>query len=121
MRGETGFGRVPNMDWEQLKKNDPELYELEMADQDLEKKTYEASNQYRRADKGQREELKKQIQELANKHFDVRQKRRQLHLERLEKELQKLREELARRSESREQIVTRRLAELTGDRGELDF
>ena len=73
------------------------------------------------ADKGQREELKKQIQELANKHFDVRQKRRQLHLERLEKELQKLREELARRSESREQIVTRRLAELTGDRGELDF
>lgn len=104
-----------------MRRTDPEMYELEQSDHELERATFALSNQFRNAPMEQRAELKKQIQEHVTKHFEVRQKKRQLQLSRAEKELQRLREELKRRDEAKEQIVTRRVSEITGERGELDF
>ena len=44
-----------------------------------------------------------------------------LELERLRKELERLEGSMSRRSEAREAIVHRRIAELVGDEDELDF
>ena len=121
-RGGQRPGAGPRMfDWQELKKNDPELFELESQDQEFERKTFELVGQYRNAPAEQRPELKKQIQESVTKHFEVRQKKRQLQLTRMEKELQRMRDEIKRRGEAQEEIVGRRLAELLGERGDLDF
>jgi hypothetical protein len=97
------------------------MYELEVADQELERRTFEKSQQLRRAGGDQRESLRKELNEVVSRHFEVRQQRRELMLQRMEKELSRMREELKKRSELREQIVNRRLSELTGERGDLDF
>jgi len=55
------------------------------------------------------------------KHFEVRQQRRQLQLARFEKELQRMREEIERRNEKRAEIVGKRIAELVGERSDIDF
>ena len=69
----------------------------------------------------QKEALKKQIQEIVQKHFEVRQSRRELHLKRLQEELERFAGAMERRNEGRAEIVERRVAELTGETGELDF
>lgn len=113
--------RGPGMDWEQLRRDDPEMFELMKSDQDMEGQEFELAEQLRKAKGEQRDALKKQIQEVVQKHFDVRQKRRQLNLTRIEQDLQRMRDELKRREEARESIIKRRTMELVGDRDELDF
>jgi uncharacterized protein YPO0396 len=115
-------GMGPRMNsWEDLKRIDPEMYELEKQDQDLERKTFELASQFRNAPLDQRAEMKKQVEETVTKHFDVRQKKRQLQLSRMEKELQRMREEIQRRGDAQKEIVGKRLTELLGEKGELDF
>lgn len=116
-----GGMRGPGMDWEQLRRDDPEMFELMKSDQDMEGQEFELAEQLRKAKGEQRDALKKQIQEVVQKHFDVRQKRRQLNLTRIEQDLQRMRDELKRREEARESIIKRRTMELVGDRDELDF
>ncbi len=106
---------------EELQKYDPELYELETADRELERASFELGQQYRRAPREQQQELHAQLIVLVNKHFDARQARRQLHIQRLEEELKKLRGSIERRTELRDQIVERRVAELVGEEFDLDF
>lgn len=114
-----GFG--PPTDWEQMKRVDPEMYKLEMADQEMERQTSELSMQYRRAPKDQKPELRKELEEVVSKHFEVRQEKRQLQLTRLEKELQRMRDEIERRTQKRAEIVGKRLSELVGERSDIDF
>lgn len=106
---------------EALKQYDPELYELEMADQELDRKTNELSLNYRRASAEERKDLRKELEAALNKHFDVRQQRRKLQLARLEKELQRMRDEIEGRNDKRADIVGKRLHELVGDSADLDF
>ncbi|MFO0869784.1 MAG: hypothetical protein U0935_12700 [Pirellulales bacterium] len=123
MGGPAGprFGGPRQGDLDDLKRFDPEMYELEVQDRELERKTFELSSQYRTAPADQRTELKSQVQDAVKRHFEVRQKKRQLQLSRLEKELQRMREEMKRRDDAQEEIVGKRLSELLGERGELDF
>ena len=107
--------------WDDLEQNDPELFKLEKADIELERETFELSNEYRRAPKNKRDEMKKQLDELVDNHFEVRQQRRKLHIKRLEEELQRMREAIDNREELRDQIIGRRVSELTGERFDLDF
>lgn len=107
--------------WEQMKKHDPEMYELEMADLEMERKTHDLSRGFHMAPKDKQDELRKEIREVVTKHFEVRQQRRKLQLERMEKELKRMRDEIARRNDARDQVVNKRVADLTGERGELDF
>lgn len=109
------------MDWEHLKKVDPEMYKLELADDEMERQTSELSMQFRRAPKDQKPELRKQLEETVVRHFEVRQEKRQLQLTRLEQELQRMREEIERRSEKRAEIVGKRIGELVGERSDIDF
>ncbi len=100
---------------------DPEMAELDQADFELSRKTTDAVLRYRHAPVEDREQLKKELTELVNRHFDVRQQRRELQLKRLEEELQRLRESIEARSEAREQIVNKRIAELLGEKADLSF
>ena len=120
------MGQGPGMmgrgtDWRELQRTDPELYEAERQDMELERKTFELVGQFRQARPEERETLKTAIQETVVKHFEVRQRKRQLQLARLERELKRMREEIQRRDEAKDQIVGRRLKELIGEPGDLDF
>jgi len=106
---------------EELKELDPEMYELEKADRELDRQTLDLSEQYRRAPKDKQEALQKQLAEAVSKHFDVRQSRRELHLKRLADELDKLRESITRRNDVRDQIIGKRVAELIGEQDDLAF
>lgn len=117
--GRYGGGRERDLD--DLRRSDPEMFELESSDRELERRGWELSQQFRRSNGNEKDALRKQISETVNQHFDVRQKRRELMLARMEKELARMREELKKRSELREQIMNRRMNELTGERNELDF
>ena len=120
--GMPGMGGMRGgMDWEQMRRDDPEMYELMKSDTEMERQEFDLSDQLRQAKGDQREALKKQIQELVQKHFDVRQKRRQLNLTRIEQDLQRMRDELKRREDARESIIKRRAQELVGDHDDLDF
>lgn len=117
-----GFlGGRDNRRFEELKQYDPEMYELEKSDADLERQTFELSQRFRSIPRDQQEAVKKQIAEVVEKHFDVRQARRQLQLKRLQEELEQLRTAIDRRNQIRAEIVQRRVAELTGQTSELDF
>ena len=104
-----------------MKKNDPEMYELQSKDEELDRATLELSQQLRRAPRDQHDALKKQLQDLVQQHFDARQARRDLQLKRLETELERMRDSMRKRIELRDQIVGRRVAELTGEQNDLDF
>lgn len=111
----------PPLDWQRLEQDDPEMYALLKADHEMERKTLEISNQLRQLPRDQRVKLKEELTTLLNEHFDVRQKRRELQIKRMEEELKKLRDGITKRSESRKEIVGKRLNELTGDENDQDF
>lgn len=117
----SGIGYALSNDLEHLKQIDPEMFELERRDRELERRSLELSMQYRRASPEQIEALAKQVSELVGEHFEVRQKRRELQLKRLEDELKQLRSTLERRAAAREQIIQKRVSELTGKEDPLDF
>lgn len=97
------------------------MAELEELDLGLERETHEISRRVRSASAEEREEMMKRLTAVVNKHFDVRQQRRELQLRRMEEELKRLKEVISKRNEAREQIVKKRLGELIGEQGELEF
>ncbi len=115
------FGGRDPRELEELKRIDPELYELEKSDQDLERQTFGLAQQLRRAPPDQQEKIRQQIPELVAKQFEVRQSRRELHLKRLQEELEELRQAILRRNEMRDEIIARRINELIGAQSDLDF
>lgn len=118
-------GRGEEARLEALQKYDPELYELEKKDRELERSSVELGQHYRRLSPEQQRErgqaMKNALQTNVDKHFEVRQARRQLQLKRLEEELNRMRAAIERRNELRKQIVERRVMELIGEQNELDF
>jgi hypothetical protein len=58
---------------------------------------------------------------VVTKHFDVRQQRRELELKRMDEQLQRLRDAIKKRQDSRQRIIDRRVSELVGSDGSLDF
>lgn len=65
-------------------------------------------------DEEQREQLRRELAELLGQAFDQRREHQQREIERLEARLQEIRELDQRRAERKDEIVRRRLAELTG-------
>ncbi len=100
---------------------DEEMNELMRADAELEHKTLLLASRYQAARSEQKSELKQELAETINKHFDVRQKKRELQVKRMEESLDKLREAIRKRAEAREEIESKRLGQLTGDRSDLEF
>lgn len=104
-----------------MEQEDPEMYALIKADDDLGMQSYGLAEQVRKATGDERTKLKQQLEDLLNKHFDVRQQRRQLQIKRMEEELKRLQEAVEKRSESREALVRQRIAELLGEQADLGF
>jgi hypothetical protein len=123
-RGEPGGPLIAGrrrIDWEMLKKYDPELYDLERQDVEWEHKCQELSGQLRRAMPEFREAIRAELSDAVARHFDVRQQRRRLQLKRLEDELAKAREAVEKRDSARDELIAERLAELTGEADPLGF
>jgi septum formation topological specificity factor MinE len=100
---------------------DEEMAELMQSDMELEHQTMHLAHRLRGAKTDQAETLKTELSEVISKHFDVRQQKRELQIKRMEESLEKLRETVKKRAEAREEIVKKRLGELVGEQGELDF
>ena len=114
MLGPPDRGRTGGMGLHVGAQADPEMYELVVADEKLERESHGLAQHYRRIPKEERTELRREVTRLAEKHFDVRQQRRMLELKRLQEELQRLRRALELRAEARQKLIDRRVSELVG-------
>jgi hypothetical protein len=119
--GPLGPGMMPGQDLRRMQQEDPEMYDLLVADDELDRQALEKAEQVRRATTDDRERLKAELADVVGKHFEARQKRRELQLKRMEEEIQRLREAIKARNDAREDIVNKRITELTGDANPLDF
>ena len=117
--GSPGIGRPP--DWQRMQQEDPEMYQLLVSDDELDRQALEMAEQVRRAKPEEREKLKATLKDIVGKHFEVRQQRRELQLKRMEEEIQRLRDAIKTRNDAREDVVNKRITELTGDVNPLDF
>jgi hypothetical protein len=115
-----GFAPPPR-DAEWLRRDDPEMSKLLEADREYERRTMDLAERYRRVGEGDRGALRKELAEVVTKHFEVRQQRRELELKRMDEQLARLRDAIKKRQESRQRIIDRRVSELVGSDGSLDF
>ena len=104
-----------------MKDHDPEMYALLKEDQDFDRASHDLAMQLRRAPTDQKESLKTKLTDAISKQFEARQKRRELELKRLTEELTRIRDQIKKRTEAKDSIIQRRLSELTGQEGDLDF
>ena len=100
---------------------DPEMYKILIKDRDFEHGSMQLSQLFHHSPEEAQAEVKKQIEEIVAEHFKVRQQRRQLELTRLEKELDRLKTAIKLRQEARDDIIKRRVKQLTGESDPLDF
>jgi hypothetical protein len=108
------FGAAPD---------DPEMQEINSADDRLERETQALAQRIRqsRGSPEEREGLKKRLNEMVNEHFEIRQTRRRLELKRLEDQIARLRQAIEKREANREALIRERLAQLGGEHEELGF
>ena len=114
------FGHL-RPDFDSLKQRDPEMHRLLKTDHDLDRQTRDLARQFREAPQDRRAEIREQLEKVVNDHFDARQKRRALELDRLNKELERLKSAIEQRNTARDAIVGKRVTELVGEEGTLDF
>ena len=87
----------------------------------LEMKSEEIARQLRRADGEDMDALNSELEELLNKIFDMKLTEQRDRMEKLAGEMDELRDRVQERSNSRSQIIERRLRQLKGDRDTLDW
>jgi hypothetical protein len=101
---------------------DPETRALNEQEQKIDQDVQRIVVQYKpAADKETRAKLKKQLEDLTSQQFDVRQQSRELEIKRLETELTRIRESIQKRTENRDQIIKRRVAQLVHEEDDLEF
>jgi hypothetical protein len=83
-----------------------------------EKEAMDISMTYRQTtDAAQKELIRKDLRQKLEVLFDLREKDRQEHIRRIEVDLANLKKSVDQRQKNREQIIDRRLQELTGEDG----
>ncbi len=70
---------------------------------------------------GEREKLRQQLVELTTQQFEWRQQRRLAELDRLRQQMQDVESKVQRREELKQQIIERRVAQLTSEDAELQW
>ena len=102
----------------ELKRSDPELYELNVKDRQYSHETSRLVGEYatalRQGDTAKMESIKTDLQQLVGEHFDVRQKLRERDLAQLEQRLEFLRKQVQQRLERRAEIIKEHLSQLFG-------
>ena len=104
-----------------MRVQDPEMFDLNNRDRDLERQTRELAEHCRHASGDERAKFREQLEDLVDKHFEVRQQRRLLELKRLESQLQRLREAIDRRAKARKKLVEKRMTDLIGPEEGMEF
>jgi hypothetical protein len=100
---------------EELKKRDPERYELTLSDHKLERRMDELAESYRKADSaGAREEIRKELKGVIADRLDVKIKLKAHEVELIREELKQQEKILNSWKEGRESFVEQKLGELTG-------
>ena len=80
----------------------------------LEKETMDISIQYRQTtDSNQKEKIREELRQKIETLFDLREKNRQEHIRRIEADLTHLKKSVQERQAHRDEIIERRLQELT--------
>ena len=100
------------------------MKEFFQRDHELERRTRELAAQMKRASAAsgpESDEPRQEIKNVVEEHFQVRQERREHELNHLRERLEQLERSIERRNEAREEIISRRVAELTGTQHDLSF
>lgn len=96
------------------------MYPLVKDDVELERKSFELSEQIRRTSKTEeKERLKNELINVVENHFNVRQERREMELKRLEEQIDRMRESLKKLkpyARIADQATDRRIDRRTGQR-----
>lgn len=92
------------------KKEDPELFKLKIRDRRLVFKSYQLSQQIRRAREGdadpaKAQALQNQLHELLNEHFEVRQQILEREVRKMAQRIEKIKQELQEREKNREKLI----------------
>lgn len=102
----------------ELKRTDPELYELNVKDRQYSHETSRLVGEFfaaRRQNETDRlEAIRSELDSIVGKHFDVRQKLRERDLSQLEQRLEFLRKQVQQRRERRAEIIKEHLSQLFG-------
>jgi hypothetical protein len=99
-----------------LKRNDAELYTLQVSDLRAERDTKQLAGRYREAkSKGdaRAEALRQELQAKVAEHFQIRQQIRERRLARLEKRLQEFRDQIKEMQEKKDRLIGERVEELS--------
>ena len=103
-------------------KPDPEMEKLLEADTKMEQQTRVLAKRYREAkDQEEQAKVRGDLETLTKEHFDLRQERRELEISRLEAQLQRVRASVEKRTEVKDLIIRRRIAQILGEEDDLAF
>ena len=107
---------------QRLKEDDPERYERVVKEKELNRKSYELVELYRKTtSEEEKKSIRTQLENLLDTLFDYRQMNREEEIERLEKQVAELKEINNKRIASKKEIVLNRLAEMLGEKSGLEW
>jgi len=104
-----------------MESTEKELYQNERKVDELELQTRAIGIQYQHASQDNKQNLKNKIRPMLEMLFDLKEKQRVMEVKMLEKELAQLKESLVVRKKNKDDIILRRLSELTGTDEYLDW
>ena len=104
------------------RKPDPEMEKLLKADSAMEQQCQLMVVQFRKEeDQEGRAKARANLEVLTKEHFDLRQERRELEISRLEAQLQRVRAAVQKRTDVKDLIIRRRIAQLLHEEDDLAF
>ncbi len=107
---------------ERLQKENPARFERESKIRELERQSHELGESYRKAqDEAARKTLRSNLASVITQLFDLREMNRQEEVKRMEAELKRLKDTLAQRQKNRADIIERRIQQLTGEAGAMEW
>lgn len=107
---------------EVFQKDDPARYERELKIRDLERQSREFSESYRKSlDGAGRQATRANLSNVIAQLFDLREMNRQDEVKRMEADLKRLKETLEQRQKNRAGIIDRRIQQLTGEAGAMEW
>lgn len=98
-----------------------DLYKSERKIDELELHTKAIGIQYQHASSDNKQNLKNEMRAKLGTLFDLKEKQREFEIQMLEKEIAQLKESLVVRKKNKDDIILRRLSELTGTDEYLDW
>jgi hypothetical protein len=107
---------------ERLQKEEPARFARESQIRELERQSRELGESYRKTqDEAARKTIRNDLANVTAQLFDLREMNRQEEVKRMEAELSRLKETLVQRQKNRMSIIERRILQLTGEAGAMEW